>query len=83
MLKTLKKNKLIILTFVLITLLFKPLWIFNNSSLGIPGDDMSYWLHSATLAFDQDLEYKMITILKVVFFMQKQMPRLIPQVQDI
>ena len=58
MLKTLKKNKLIILTFVLITLLFKPLWIFNNSSLGIPADDMSYWLHSATLAFDQDFEYK-------------------------
>ncbi len=58
MFKSLKKNKLFLLTFLLITLLFKPLWIFNNSSLGIPADDMSYWLHSATIAFDQDLDYK-------------------------
>ena len=57
MVKNQKNNKLKIVVFFLITLLFKPLWLFNNNSLGIPGDDMSYWLHSATLAFDQDLEY--------------------------
>jgi hypothetical protein len=57
MVSYIKKNKLKILTFILLTLLFKPLWLFNNSSLGIPGDDMSYWLHAATLAYDQDIEY--------------------------
>ena len=57
MVKNQKNNKLKVIVFLLITLLFKPLWLFNNNSLGIPGDDMSYWLHSATLAFDQDLEY--------------------------
>ena len=57
MVKNQKNNKLKFVVFFLITLLFKPLWLFNNNSLGIPGDDMSYWLHSATLAFDQDLEY--------------------------
>jgi len=57
MVKNQKNNKLKIIVFLLITLLFKPLWLFNNNSLGIPGDDMSYWLHSATLAFDQDIDY--------------------------
>jgi len=57
MLKNRRKNTSFIITFFLITLLFKPLWLFNNNDLGSPGDDMSYWLHSATLAFDQDLDY--------------------------
>ena len=57
MIKKLKNNKFKIVTFFLITLLFKPLWLFNNTNLGAPGDDMSYWLHSATLAFDQDFNY--------------------------
>ena len=57
MVKNLKNNKYKIVVFFLITLLFKPLWLFNNNNLGIPGDDMSYWLHSATLAFDRDLDY--------------------------
>jgi len=55
--KKLINNKNKIILFFLITLVFKPLWLFNNQSLGIPADDMSYWLHSATLAFDQDLNY--------------------------
>lgn len=57
MYKKLINNRLKIILFFLITLLFKPLWLFNNQSLGIPADDMSYWLHSATLAFDYDLNY--------------------------
>ena len=58
MFKTLKNNKKKILCFFILTLLFKPLWLFNNQDLGIPGDDMSYWLHSATIAIDYDLDYK-------------------------
>ena len=57
MVKNLNKNKLKLTVFFSITLLFKPLWLFNNNNLGSPGDDMSYWLHSATIAFDQDLNY--------------------------
>ena len=58
MYKAIKNNKNKILCFFLLSLLFKPLWLFNNQNLGIPGDDMSYWLHSATIAFDYDLDYK-------------------------
>jgi hypothetical protein len=58
MIKNQRKNTFFIITFFLITLLFKPLWLFNNQNLGIPGDDMSYWLHSATIAIDYDLDYK-------------------------
>jgi len=58
MFKTLKNNKKKILCFFILSLLFKPLWLFNNQDLGIPGDDMSYWLHSATIAIDYDLDYK-------------------------
>ena len=57
MIKNGRKNTIFIITFFLITLLFKPLWLFNNQNLGIPGDDMSHWLHSATIAFDFDLDY--------------------------
>ena len=46
-----------IITFLLISLLFKPLWLFNNQNLGQPSDDMYHWLHSATLAFDFDFDY--------------------------
>tara|TARA_Y100000591_G_scaffold332029_1_gene367907 strand:+ start:2001 stop:3548 length:1548 start_codon:yes stop_codon:yes gene_type:complete len=55
---TLKKNRNIIFCIFILSLLFKPLWLFNNQNLGIPGDDMSYWLHSATISFDYDLDYK-------------------------
>ena len=58
MYKAIKNNKNKILCFFLLSMLFKPLWLFNNQNLGIPGDDMSYWLHSATIAFDYDLDYK-------------------------
>lgn len=50
-------NKFKFVVFFLITLMFKPLWLFNNQNLGNPGDDMSYWLHASTLAFDYDLKY--------------------------
>lgn len=50
------KNK--ILGILLISLLFKPLWLFNNQNLGQPADDMYHWLHSATIAFDFDFDYK-------------------------
>ncbi len=46
-----------LLLFVFISLLFKPLWLFNNIDLGHPADDMYHWLHSATLAYDQDINY--------------------------
>ena len=55
---TLKKNRNLVFCIFILSLLFKPLWLFNNQNLGIPGDDMSYWLHSATIAFDYDLDYK-------------------------
>jgi len=58
MVKSIKNNKLKIVVFLSLTILFKPLWLFNNNNLGIPGDDMSYWLHSATIAFDFDLDYR-------------------------
>ena len=58
MFKTLKNNRKKILCFFILSLLFKPLWLFNNQNLGIAGDDMSYWLHSATIAIDYDLDYK-------------------------
>ena len=53
------KNNLalkILLVFI-VSLLFKPLWLFNNNDLGQPADDMYHWLHAATLAIDQDLDY--------------------------
>ena len=50
------KNKSIVY-FILIILLFKPLWLFDYSSIEDSGDDVSYWLHAATIAFDFDTEY--------------------------
>lgn len=49
--------KLKIVLIFIISLLFKPLWLFNNNDLGQPADDMYHWLHAATLAIDQDLDY--------------------------
>ena len=51
------QNKNILITIFLVSLLFKPLWLFNNQNLGQPADDMYHWLHAATLAFDFDLDY--------------------------
>ena len=42
--------------FFLILFLFKPTWLLNLNSLG--DDELSYWLHSATLAFDFDINYE-------------------------
>ena len=51
-----KYKKLII--FFLISLLFKPIWLFNNQTLGKPGnDDLSHWLHAATIVYDYDIDY--------------------------
>lgn len=41
----------------LIISLFKSTWLLNNESLSVGSDDLSYWLHSSTLAFDYDLNY--------------------------
>ncbi|MDA9608119.1 hypothetical protein N9S33_03400 [Candidatus Actinomarina] len=42
----------------LISLLFKSVWLFDNQSLGQPGnDDLSYWLHAATVVYDHDFSY--------------------------
>ena len=49
-------KKIILFSFI-ISLLFKPLWLFNNTNLGQPADDMYHWFHSATLAIDQDIDY--------------------------
>ena len=48
--------KTVILLFF-ISILFKPTWLFNNGTLADEVDDLSYWLHSATLSFDQDFKY--------------------------
>jgi len=54
--KKINITKKILLVFF-ISLLFKPLWLFNNSNLGQPADDMYHWIHSATIAYDQDINY--------------------------
>ena len=48
-----RTKKFILFFFIL--LLFKPVWLLNIDSIG--DDELSYWLHSATLAFDYDIEY--------------------------
>ena len=53
-----KENKFKKIIFcLLIVALFKPTWLLNNESLGVGSDDMSYWIHSSTVAFDYDLDY--------------------------
>lgn len=53
-----KDNYKKIFFFIIITLIFKPTWLFNNQDLGKPGnDDLSHWLHSATLVYDFDINY--------------------------
>lgn len=48
-----------LVVFLLISLLFKPIWLFNNQDLGKPGnDDLSHWLHAATVVYDFDLNYE-------------------------
>ena len=41
-----------IIVFLFILLLFKPTWILNIDSIG--DDELSYWLHASTIAFDFD-----------------------------
>ena len=54
---SISKNKIAV--FFVISLLFKPIWLFNNQDLGKPGvDDLSHWLHAATVAYDFDIDYK-------------------------
>jgi len=55
MLKKSRTKKLLL--FIFISLLFKPLWLFNNTNLGQPADDMYHWIHAATIAFDKDIDY--------------------------
>lgn len=44
--------------FLLIFILIKPTWLLNNQDLGSPGnDDLSYWLHAATIVYDFDFDY--------------------------
>ncbi len=45
-----------IFVFLFILLLFKPTWILNIDSIG--DDELSYWLHASTIAFDFDLRYE-------------------------
>lgn len=53
-----KKNKNFLLIFFLVLIAFKPVWLFSNPDLGSPGnDDLSYWLHAATIVYDFDLNY--------------------------
>jgi len=55
-LTSISKNKIAL--FFIISLLFKPIWLFNNQDLGKPGiDDLSHWLHAATIAYDFDIDY--------------------------
>lgn len=52
------RNKKSFFYFLLLFLLFKPLWLFNNQSLGNFGnDDLSYWLHVSSIINDFDLDY--------------------------
>ena len=55
MLKKSRTKKLLL--FIFISLLFKPLWLFNNTNLGQPADDMYHWIHAATIAYDKDIDY--------------------------
>ena len=53
------ENKKFILIFFLVLIAFKPVWLFNNPDLGSPGnDDLSYWLHTATIVYDFDFDYQ-------------------------
>ena len=45
-----------IFLFILLTVLIKPIWLFDYYTLN--GDDLSYWLHASTLAFDFDIDYQ-------------------------
>ena len=49
-------NKKNLLLLFLLSFLLKPVWLFDYVNLS-PGDDLSYWLHSVTLAFDYDFDY--------------------------
>ena len=53
------EKKKFILIFFLVLIAFKPVWLFNNPDLGSPGnDDLSYWLHTATIVYDFDFDYQ-------------------------
>lgn len=53
------KSFKVVLVFFIISLLFKPIWLFNNQDLGNLGnDDLSYWMHAATIVYDYDIDYK-------------------------
>ena len=42
--------------FLLLSFLLKPLWLFDKVDISV-GDDLSYWIHASTLAFDFDFDY--------------------------
>ncbi len=57
--KAKSKKFFLVFLFLLIILSFKSTWLVQNDSLGKPGnDDLSHWLHAATLAYDFDLNYE-------------------------
>ena len=57
--KVINKKFFLVFLFLLITLSFKSTWLVQNDSLGKPGnDDLSHWLHAATIAYDFDLNYE-------------------------
>tara|TARA_B100000212_G_C27360085_1_gene527800 strand:+ start:287 stop:1819 length:1533 start_codon:yes stop_codon:yes gene_type:complete len=45
------------IVFIFLTLLMKPVWLFDIQNLGFDGDDLSYWLHATSIAIDYDLLY--------------------------
>tara|TARA_B000000532_G_scaffold236069_1_gene222056 strand:+ start:2483 stop:4021 length:1539 start_codon:yes stop_codon:yes gene_type:complete len=51
-----KKKRNVFLYIFLLSILFKPLWLFEINNIS-PSDDLSYWLHSSTIALDFDVNY--------------------------
>ena len=55
--KTVVNKKTIFFYIFIISLLFKPLWLFETNKIS-EQDDLSYWLHSYTVASDYDIDYQ-------------------------
>ena len=50
------KSKYFWISILLLSILFKPLWLFEKDNID-PQDDLSYWLHGYTLSKDFDISY--------------------------
>ncbi len=55
--KVLANKKTVFFYIFIISLLFKPLWLFEINKIN-EQDDLSYWLHSYTVANDYDIDYQ-------------------------